>query len=365
MHGAAQGTRRLEPLTSLRGAGVEPRVASARLVSAMLASALLVAALLSACSNDSAPRDPAAYSTEPIDITTDDGVWLRGELLIPHTPQHATHAIGAAVIVGGTGVQDRNGSRPDLPGYQLLRDVAVVAAEAGVYSLRFDERGAGESGGTPGAVTTRTAADVATAVRYLHTRFPDREVAVIGHSEGGLVAMIAAASDSVVHALALLGTPSRPGREIARAQRELIASGNSTLYPPALKDEALKNAEAAAEYQAQNDPWLREWFALEPMEYAAKQRGRALIVHGERDMQVPVLQADELSEGLKAAGVQVTEVKIPGMNHLFLSDTDGHPDHYVLLHTRTLDTRAALVLRSWLRESAPSGTSSKTADGSR
>ncbi len=159
---------------------------------------------------------------------------------------------------------------------------------------------------------------------------------------------MAASSDTAVKSMALLASPSRIGRETARGQRAWLVERDIARYPPAIRDEVLRHAEVAANYQASRDSWLREWFTLDPRFYAAKQRGRALVVHGTRDAQVPVSQADELSQALKDAGVQVSLARISNVNHLLLTDTNGDPDGYVRLSNRKLDASVARAFAQWL-----------------
>jgi pimeloyl-ACP methyl ester carboxylesterase len=92
---------------------------------------------------------------------------------------------------------------------------------------------------------------------------PER-IALVGHSEGALVALLVARDDPRVWVLGLLGAASRPGREVARWQRATLVAGDLTTWPPAQRAAVLARAESDADAIAATDPWLRTWFSLDP-----------------------------------------------------------------------------------------------------
>lgn len=284
-------------------------------------------------------------------VLADDGVQLVGTLSLPGSAPRDRAA--AVVLVSGSGAQDRNGTRSELPGYQPLAELANAIAEAGIAVLRLDDRGAGQSGGDAiGTTTTRNAHDVSSAVHWLRQQ-PDIDsarIGLVGHSEGGLTAMITAASDPAIRTLVLLATPSRTGRELARWQRDWLTASDVAQFPAARRRQMLADAERSAELQAMQDPWMQEWFALDPRAVARHQRGRALIVHGERDRQVPVEQSAELIVALRDAGVEVEIARFATVNHLLLNDADGDPRLYVHLVNRRIPRALVERIVSWLTQ---------------
>lgn len=310
-------------------------------------------------------ESPAADDVvhEAVRIVTDDSVALTGTLSLPAAPITVTGGsqraitpppqLAALILVGGSGPQDRDGARAELPGYRPLADIADAVTGAGIAVLRLDDRGAGESGGSASATTTsRAARDIAAALRWLrgHERVDGSNVGLAGHSEGGLVALMAAASDSAVRTLVLLATPSRSGREVARWQRAWVATRDVARFPPATRQRLLDEAEAAAELTARTDPWMGEWFALEPRHFASRVRGRVLLVHGERDRQVPVEHAAELAKTLRRAGVSVDVRRFPNVDHLLLVDRNGDPDSYVRLTDRRVSRDVLEAIVAWLTQ---------------
>jgi pimeloyl-ACP methyl ester carboxylesterase len=322
---------------------------------------LLVAA--SACRGREDDDPDARVSTQEIDVSipASAGITLAGTLARPVSAGGAR--VPVVVLIGGSGPQDRDGTRPELAGYRPFRDLAGSLGAVGIATLRLDDRGTGGSSGRfSGATTLDFAADVEAALRWLRARddVDGAHPALLGHSEGALVALLAASRDSSVSALVLLGAPSRSGRELARWQRAALVASDRAEFAPSDRDELLSRAESEAERAAADDPWLRVWFSLDPRSIARSTRAPALLLHGLNDRQVPVEQAAELAAALSErrssesergpAGAPEVELRrFPATDHLFLRDYDGEPRGYVRLVSRRLRTDVSEAIGSWLR----------------
>jgi pimeloyl-ACP methyl ester carboxylesterase len=262
---------------------------------------------------------------------------LAGELAFPEEAAAQPGAATAAVVlISGSGPHDRDGARTELPGYLPFRDLANALLAAGFAVLRVDDRGTGASTGVfDGATTDDFAQDAAASVRWLRTdpAIAAPRIALVGHSEGALVALLVARRDRDIAALGLLGAASRPGREIARWQRAALVSGDQATWPSGDRDAVLARAERDADALAATDPWLHTWFALDPRAVARDVPQPVLLLHGETDRQVPVEQSDELAAVLHHAQV----VRLPHTNHLLLDDFDGDPQGYVRLTARRIE----------------------------
>src|SRR6185436_1773659 len=93
----------------------------------------------------------------------------------------------AVVLVGASGPTDRDGMAAGIP---ILGQIAGALADAGYIVVRYDKRGIGQSGGRPeSASMTDYADDLRAAVKLLADRkdVDQKRIAVVGHSEGGLV----------------------------------------------------------------------------------------------------------------------------------------------------------------------------------
>jgi dipeptidyl aminopeptidase/acylaminoacyl peptidase len=273
----------------------------------------------------------------PAPTTIGDTLRLAGTFARPRASSPARRP--AVLLISGSGPQDRDGTRAELPGYRPWRTLSDTLVARGITVLRLDDRGTGASTGHfAGSTTVDFAGDAAAAVAWLRRR-PDVDpmrIALVGHSEGALVAMLVAAQDPALRALALLGAPSRSGREIARWQRQAVVLRDGAAWPPDQRASVLAAAEREAERLAARDPWLRVWFALDPRAAARAVRQRVLLVHGETDRQVPVAQVSELAEALRSGGATVSVVRAARTDHLLLTDDDGDPSGYVRLADRTV-----------------------------
>jgi pimeloyl-ACP methyl ester carboxylesterase len=302
-----------------------------------------------ACGDSRAPA-PADTHADEVVIEVDSATTLAGTISWPvvvgtGAETDAPRAVVPAVLlIAGSGPQDRDGARVELPGYAPWRDFSAALVSAGFAVLRLDDRGTGASRGRfAGATTDDFARDAAAAVSWLR-RQPsiDRaRIALVGHSEGAVVALLAARADPALGALVLLGAPSRSGREIARWQRQQLVSSDLARWPSTERRAVLAAAESEAEQMAAHDPWLRRWFALDPRAVATSVTRPVLLVHGDTDRQVPPEHADELAAVLRDAGADVEVRHVSDTDHLLLPDHDGDPQGYVRLADRR--PRAAVI----------------------
>ncbi|MGH9464530.1 MAG: alpha/beta hydrolase family protein, partial [Thermoanaerobaculia bacterium] len=159
------------------------------------------------------PRPPFAYRAEEVRVRTGE-VELAGTLTLPA----GSGPFPAIVLLSGSGAQDRDGA---ILGHRPLAVLADALARRGVAALRCDDRGVGGSAGSLGAATTEVlAGDALAAVDFLSARsdIGAGRVGLLGHSEGGLVASLAASRRPEVAFVVLLATPGVPGRELLPLQ---------------------------------------------------------------------------------------------------------------------------------------------------
>ncbi len=154
--------------------------------------------------------------------SADGRVRLAGTLAIPPRDRAAP----AVVLVSGTGPIDRDVT---FVGHALFRTLARALARKGIASLRFDKRGVGESEGNfSSAKAGDFVADVLGASKYLVTQegFAAGRVGLLGHSEGGMVALAAAARAPGPAFCVSMAGPLLSGRENAVRSFALLARGS-------------------------------------------------------------------------------------------------------------------------------------------
>lgn len=153
------------------------------------------------------------------DVTFNNGgIIFSGTLTLPDKGSH----FPAVVLVAGSGPLDRN---EEVFGHKPFLLLADALSRNGFAVLRYDERGVGATiGGDPGSPSEPLATDAMAALRYLKTR-PEVDatrVGFVGHSEGGLIAVMNAAKhpDEVAYIVSLAG-PGVPGKELGMTQTQL------------------------------------------------------------------------------------------------------------------------------------------------
>jgi alpha-beta hydrolase superfamily lysophospholipase len=295
-------------------------------------------------SYDAPPGAP--YVAEAVRVPTPRGYELAGTLT---RPAGAAGRVPAVVTISGSGPQDRDGQILGIPDYRPFRAFADTLGRRGIAVLRFDERGVGASGGAFGSATSRDFADdVRAVVAWLRAR-PDVDpsrVALLGHSEGGIVAPLVAAEDSAVAALVLLAAPAVPGRRLLDYQARLALPRG---LPAARRDSAEAALARAVDSAVAQSAWLRWFAAYDPLPAARRVRAPTLVLHGATDRQVPAEQADTLLAALRAGGSRAAERRVfPGLNHLLLEDASGSPAGYAALPDRRLPPRVLGAVADWL-----------------
>jgi len=307
----------------------------------------------------SAPADAPFTAEEvrvPVRPASGDTFSLAGTLTVP---RRGAPPYGAAVMITGSGLQDRDESLwPLVQGYRPFRQIAERLAEAGVAVLRVDDRSFGASGGDARTATTVDfAGDVAAEVAWLRSR-PDiapGRITLIGHSEGGVIAPMVAAGDSTIAAIVLMAGTAKPGVRVLVDQAVGPIARAPGLAPQRRAELEAEAARAVETDTAPSSPWMRWFRTYDPLPTARRVRQPVLILQGAVDRQVSAGQADTLAEAMRAAGNRdVTERVFPHLNHLFLvSPTDGSPSEYPALKDTAIGRDVLDAIADWLARRLP------------
>jgi fermentation-respiration switch protein FrsA (DUF1100 family) len=298
------------------------------------------------------------------------------------------------VLVSGSGPQDRDEA---LFGHKPFLVLADHLARSGIGVLRYDDRGVGESEGDFASATTEDfATDALAAVDYLveHPGADPARVGIIGHSEGGIVAPIAATrSRRVAFVVSLAGT-GIPGRDLLELQTRKILEASGVPAPlvelngrlqerflnlvqeagdaegalevareelegawgglPQAAIEALGLAaqvDRALEEQVRRiaSPWLFFFLSFDPATVLEKVTVPVLAVNGSLDLQVPPdpnlrLIRQALERGGNQSG---TVVELEGLNHLFQTAESGLPSEYGRIE-ETMAPQVLHLVSDWI-----------------
>ncbi|MFO1111278.1 MAG: alpha/beta fold hydrolase [Bradyrhizobium sp.] len=259
-----------------------------------------------------------------------------------------------ALLIAGSGPTDRDGNGPQVRP-DTLKKLSEGLVARGIATLRYDKRGAGgwkpEFGRIEDFRFKDFVDDVATLVAYLRDGGRFSRIVVIGHSEGGLVAILGAVRIPMDRLVLLATTARRQGdllkeqlarqvppqilKPIADGIDAMMAGGIVDPPPPGLNiPPALQPSFASA---FKEDP-------IPPLKLIAQP---ILIAAGGRDRQVPRQDFD----ALRAAAPTAETLWLPEMNHV-LNDVDGEVDDLAAynqperpLNAKLIETIAGFVTR--------------------
>ncbi len=224
-----------------------------------------------------------------------------------------------ALIIAGSGPTDRNGNQQSVQN-NSLKMIADSLEAHGISSLRYDKRGIGESAS---AMTSeddlRFDTYINDAMDWAQLLKKDKRfhsVAILGHSEGSLIGMIAAQRAGVKTYVSIAGI-GYPASEALKRQLKEGAPSVSGLCDTLIDSLAQGHLVSAPQqlymiFRPSVQPYLISWFHYDPLVEIAKLDARVLIVQGSNDLQVTVDDANMLSKGKPTATLAI----IPGMNHI-------------------------------------------------
>ena len=272
------------------------------------------------------------------------------------------------ILVSGSGPQDRDETVAGIP---VLGQVAGRLSDAGFFVVRYDKRGVGQSGGRIESSSIEAYADdVRAVVDWVRGRKDvDRDrIAVVGHSEGGAVALLAGSRmRGQIRALGLIAAPGQTGREISLMQQRRVL--DKLKEPEAAKkakvDLQVKVMDAVTtgsgwetvppELRRQADTvWFKSWLLFDPAEAMRRTNQPIFIVQGSLDTQVPPEQADRLEALANSRKIKdvppARKVVVPGVNHLLVPARTGEVEEYPSLPVKVVAAAVTDPLIAWLKE---------------
>lgn len=293
--------------------------------------------------------------------------------VLPGSEASVSAPFPAVVLVSGSGPQTRDYEPGPFPFFQVMAD---HLAREGIASLRYDDPGISASVGDLFETTVENRARIlAAAVSLLagHAEIRADMIGLVGHSEGGTVAPLAAAESGSVSFLVLLAGTGLPGDEIVRAQTELILRTAGTPEEEIAAVRALQeltisavvsdtgweevesemrrrlreDIEQASEVERQamgisdldafvdavvaqqlavaRSPWFRSFLTYDPRPVLAQTTLPVLAVFAELDVQVPAEpNAAAMRQALTEAGnPDFTVITLGDTNHAFQAAVTG------------------------------------------
>ena len=277
---------------------------------------------------------------------------LNGMLTIPAGPG----PFPAVVLLSDSGPHDRDGTVGD---FAPLGQLADYLTRRGIAVLRFDDRGVGKSDGTPATTTADLVSDAQAGLNYLRTR-PEIDLShlgLVGHGEGGNVALLAAAQPLPPAFVVTLAAYGLPGRDIVvqqqattlrtlgtdasqieaatkrqQAMLEIIRQTTDNSQAQAIvanmlkqNNAAIDNATAQASAAEMTSARYRYFLAFNPVEKLPSVNCPVLLLNGTSDLTINAdANMTALTKGLKN-NKNITAKKLVGVNHLFQPDPTKWP----------------------------------------
>lgn len=308
------------------------------------------------------PVPPFPYKEESVSFTN-AGYTFNGTLTLP---ENYTKDTPVVLMVTGSGQQNRD---EELFEHKPFAVIADALARQGIASLRYDDRGWGDASVKFMNFTTDDfRQDAAAALPLLRKRF--NKVGILGHSEGGTIAMMLAAegkTDFIVslagmaisgketlvmqnrQAMSVLGLPKETVdtycNSISKALDE-IASGkkaseiNIDGMPEALKPITIKALQQA------DTPYIRHFLNIDVSELLSKIKCPVLALNGTKDTQVDcTANTIQLERGL--TNCKHTIKKVDGVNHLFQHCTTGNVVEYQQIE-ETIAPEVLQTITGWI-----------------
>lgn len=316
------------------------------------------------------------YREEEIEIAnTNANLTLGGMLTIPA----GEGPFPAVVLVSDTGPQDRDATMGD---YRPMGVLADFLTRRGIAVLRFDDRGVGKSGGDYNEATSpNLLTDLQVAVRALRSR-PEinaAKVGVVGHGEGGNLALLAAAHSDAPNFVITLAASGLSGRDLVlRQQADLhrsMGASSTQMQIGVMRRQAIldvirqtpDNATAqrlVAIMLRETNPSIdvatarvsagllttdryRYFLDFNPADKLAAVTCPVLLLSGTADSYIEAdINLSLLQKGLKN-NASVNSRKLAGVNHMFQAD----PLQWAVVNGQrqpTFSPQAQEAIRQWI-----------------
>lgn len=290
------------------------------------------------------PQAPFPYATEEVTFMNGD-IALNGTLVLPDGYTRTTPAL---IMVTGSGQQNRD---EEIFEHKPFAVIADALARAGIATLRYDDRGfSGYKGNINDCTTEDFKNDALAGVEFLRTRFD--KVGVIGHSEGGTIALMLAAEQKADFIVSLAGM-------VVSGAETLVWQNKVALQGSGLTDEQIdsycKMLEKAFDVRANGGrmpdpddydvpevlmqnywavvaqiqmPYMRHFLTLDIRPLLGNITCPVLALNGTKDIQVEhENNLSALRDGLPSDSKKLIK-SVEGVNHLFQHCRTGAVTEY-------------------------------------
>jgi pimeloyl-ACP methyl ester carboxylesterase len=326
------------------------------------------------------PVPPFPYDAEEVTFSNEqDGVELAGTLTLPR----GDGVFPAVVLISGSGPQNRDEELFEHKPFWVLADFLT---RNGIAVLRFDDRGVGASTGDFAKATTFDfARDVEAAVDFLKTRegVNPKEIGLIGHSEGGVIAPMVASERADIGFIVLMAGSALRGDQLLLLQKATIEAQmgvppqmieynqqimggayeivlNEQLDQELIADSLsgyfqekygvmLPEEQRMALVDQLSSPWMINFVRLDPAVYLSEVQCPILALNGSKDLQVPSKENLDVITRMaeEHPEKQIITMELEGLNHLFQECETGAVSEYGTIE-QTIAPIALETMLSWI-----------------
>jgi len=338
------------------------------------------------------PKAPFPYDIEEIAVEIgeqESAYALAGTLTSPK----GEGPFPTAILVTGSGPQDRDETIFEHKPFWVIAD---YFARNGIATFRYDDRGVASSTGDASTATTydftQDALAVLTKIRA-HKKVNSEKIGIVGHSEGGLIAAMAAAESKAVKYTIMLAGPAVSGVNLAKRQSADMARADGATEEEIERDglfagemidlamldipkaEKIEKAKARLKIFFENqhtpkeqealppidtyiessvnalfNPWMSYFLKLNPQKYLERIVCPTLALFGEKDIQVAAdMNVAAMKVALENAPCEIWEVEeMKNLNHLFQRSRTGALSEYAT-NIETFNPQVLIKMRDWIK----------------
>lgn len=328
------------------------------------------------------PKYPFPYIEEEVSFNNQEaGATLSGTLTLPS----AQGPFPVVILIAGSGDIDRNES---VYGHKPFLVLADYLTRQGIAVLRYDKRGCEKSTGNYKDATTQDFSnDVLAAIAYIKSRkeLNSKQIGLIGHSEGGIIAPIVTSKSKEIAFVVLLSGTGVIGEENLYQQSSLIQRARGTTEEtinlsrqfleqmvsivknepdPQIADAQLRAIAdnfrkaikeiGSLEYLERiaariNSKWFRYYLTFDPNTTLKRMQVPVLVLNGDHDLQVFSKQnLPAISKALQDAGNKdFTIIELPKLNHFFQTCETGAIEEYETIE-ETIAPSVLNLISEWI-----------------
>ena len=309
------------------------------------------------------PVEPSPYETEEISFNNGDVV-LNGTMTLPEGYTKDTPVL---IMITGSGIQNRD---EEIFEHKPFAVIADALARAGIATLRYDDRGFnGYEGDLNDCTIHDFKADALAGMELLRERFD--KVGVIGHSEGGTIAMMLAAQKQADFVISLAGMMVSGAETLVEQNRIALTDAGlpedtvdeycrllSEAFDACVNGKPMPEAEGTdlpaglkqnfkAVLMQLRTPYMAEFLAVDVRPLLGEVTCPVLALNGTKDIQVKhESNLEALRNGLSGNSKNLIE-SVVGANHLFQQCTTGAVAEYKEIE-ETISPAVLSAITAWV-----------------